>query len=78
LGYPRKATWNGFWERHRLLAKAGIQVPAGFLPVATAGPDDVLDAAVMAWTAQRIGANVARSLPAEPPLVSGRRVAIWY
>ena len=43
-----------------------------------AAVDDMLDAAVAAWSAARIVRGEARSLP-DPPEVdlSGRRVAIW-
>ena len=56
---------------------AGVVVPdAVEVPAA---PDDVLDAAVVAWTAARIGAGVACSLP-DPPQVDeeGHPLAIWY
>jgi len=43
-----------------------------------AAPDDVLDAAVAAWTAARKANGEAATLPPEPPLRDGRAVAIWY
>jgi len=72
-----KRTWNGLMERRRLLAEAGIELPAD-LPGCDAAADDVLDAAAVAWTAARKARGEARTLPAEPPLTGGRAVAIWY
>lgn len=44
----------------------------------SAAVDDMLDAGAAAWTARRILANEARSLPASPPAgIDGRPVAIW-
>lgn len=63
-----KTTWNGFMERRRLLASAGIVVPEELdraIPLV-----DVLDAAVAAWSARRCARGEAESL-GEPP-------AIWY
>ena len=52
----RKSTWAGAAERRALLARAGIVLADDLGPPAEqAGVDDVLDAAVMAWTAQRLG-----------------------
>lgn len=43
------------------------------------GLDDCLDACVLAWLAGRVGAGVARRLPAQPPLdARGLRMEIWY
>jgi predicted RNase H-like nuclease len=75
-----KRTWAGHIQRRALLERAGILVPADLGPVGRrAGADDVLDAAVAAWSAQRIAAGTARSLP-DPPSRDreGRAVAIWY
>jgi predicted RNase H-like nuclease len=71
----RKNTWNGFVERHRLLAEQGLDV----LLEPFAGPatvhvdvDDVLDAAVAAWSARRIAEGAAEALgPEGAP-------RIWY
>ena len=74
-----KKTWAGQHERQRLLASAGILIPVDLGPAGTAaGADDVLDAAAVAWTARRIAAGTARSLP-EPPEQDylGRPMAIW-
>jgi predicted RNase H-like nuclease len=62
-----KRTWNGMQERLAALATAGIGLPdrlgrAG----SVAGVDDVLDAAVVAWTARRIARGEAISFPSPP------------
>jgi predicted RNase H-like nuclease len=60
-----KRTWNGHRERTRLLRRAGIRIPdrldAGLVPA-----DDVLDAAVGAWTATRIARGEHLTVPADP------------
>ena len=74
-----KRTWNGQQRRRNLLVKAGIRIGSRLPePVARAPADDVLDAAVMAWTARRIVQGEAESLPDPPEEVGGREVAIWY
>ncbi|WP_069385362.1 DUF429 domain-containing protein [Cellulosimicrobium cellulans] len=75
----RKATWAGGEVRRRLLAEQGV-VLAGELGLSglDAGPDDVLDAAAVAWTARRVARGEAASLP-DPPEVfeNGWPAAIW-
>jgi predicted RNase H-like nuclease len=62
-----KKTWSGMEMRRRLLADAGIEIPAELgVAGAVAAPDDVLDAAVVAWTARRVVAGTAVSYP-DPP-----------
>ena len=60
-----KRTWNGQHERRRLLAGEGIELPerldAGLVP-----PDDVLDAAVAAWSAYRIARGIHVTFPSDP------------
>jgi predicted RNase H-like nuclease len=75
-----KRTWVGHLQRRVLLERAGIVVPADLGSAGRmAGVDDVLDAAVAAWSAQRIAAGIARSLPDPPERdTEGRAVAIWY
>lgn len=75
-----KKTWNGQMLRRRLLAAAGVVLPdqlegeAGKVPV-----DDVLDAAVVAWSARRVALGVARALPEVPEVdAEGVQMAIWY
>lgn len=79
LRWPKK-TWNGQHQRRHLLATADIELPnelgaAGLAPV-----DDILDAAVAAWSALRYANGNARSLPDtdETPRTASRRTAIWY
>jgi predicted RNase H-like nuclease len=60
-----KRTWNGQRERLALLRGVGITMPdhldAGLVP-----SDDVLDAAIAAWTATRIAAGEHLTIPADP------------
>jgi len=58
-----KHTGPGRDERRRLLAQAGIEIPAG-TPATLIG--DVLDAAAVAWSARRIAAGQAVIVPAVP------------
>lgn len=74
-----KRTWNGQHERRALLAHAGIVIAERLPPSVGGAPaDDVLDAAVMAWTARRVADGVAGSLPDSAETIDGRPVAIWY
>jgi predicted RNase H-like nuclease len=73
-----KKSWNGLLLRRRLLAEAGVALPDGISEVAGAVADDVVDAAVAAWSARRIATGTARSFPDPPEKSDGRRVAIWY
>jgi predicted RNase H-like nuclease len=52
------------------LTRAGL--PAGTVP-----PDDILDAAAVAWSADRIARGQASSLP-DPPQVAAVPIAIWF
>jgi predicted RNase H-like nuclease len=72
-----KRSWNGHMERRRLLASVGLKLP-NELAAGQAAADDVLDAAVVAWTAARKERGEAQTLPADPPTENGRAVAIWY
>jgi predicted RNase H-like nuclease len=60
-----KRTWNGQHQRLRLLANVGIEIPHR-LDAGLVGADDVLDAAVVAWTATRIARGEHVTLPADP------------
>jgi predicted RNase H-like nuclease len=72
----RKKTAGGAMERLELLRIHGIDLTriraAAHVPL-----DDVLDAAAAAWSATRIAAGTARTLPDPPEIVEGRRVAVW-
>lgn len=75
-----KKTWVGAVDRCSALREQGIAVQELEVPVASgAGVDDVLDAAASAWSARRVAAGVAASLPSESTAGDGRRrPAIWY
>jgi predicted RNase H-like nuclease len=81
-GHPleaSKASWNGLMRRRNLLAEAGIQIPEHLPSVLKSHPDDVLDAAVAAWTANRFVLGTALKLPKEPETdQNGQPIAIWY
>jgi predicted RNase H-like nuclease len=75
----RKSSWAGACQRRELLADVGVVI-GGDLGEAgrRAAVDDVLDAAVCAWTARCVGAGLARSLPDPPEVFSdGWPCAIW-
>jgi predicted RNase H-like nuclease len=72
-----KRSWNGQMERRRLLSAAGIVLPDE-LAAGRAAADDVLDAAIAAWSAARKAKGEAATLPPYPPVQDGRLVAIWY
>ena len=78
-GHPlaSKKQWNGHVERRALLVAAGIVIPDALGDAGTAAADDILDAAVAAWSASRIAAAEAISLPSPPEHDDGRPVAIW-
>jgi predicted RNase H-like nuclease len=61
-----KKTWNGQHERTALLRRAGIEIPRQLEAAGLVAADDVLDAAVVAWTATRIARAEHRTLPADP------------
>lgn len=49
------------------------------VPKSRAAPDDVLDALIALWSAQRIASGIAQSLPSPPEVDSvGLIRAIWY
>ena len=62
LTWP-KTSWNGAMQRRRILAEQGIVLPDDLGPAGVAGPADVLDAAIAAWSANRIALGTAVSLP---------------
>jgi predicted RNase H-like nuclease len=71
-----KHTAAGRDLRRELLAGAGIEIPP-LTPAALIA--DVLDAAAVAWSAQRIAAGLAVTIPAEPQHDrQGRHIAIRY
>jgi predicted RNase H-like nuclease len=73
----RKKSAGGALKRIDLLSRHGIELTD--LGSATLAPlDDVLDAAAAAWSAERIAAGTARSLPDPPEVADDRAIAIWY
>jgi predicted RNase H-like nuclease len=74
-----KKTWNGQLTRRGLLAAAGMHLPDDLGAAGAAPADDILDAAAVAWSARRIAAGQAVSLP-DPPQTddAGQPMAIWY
>ena len=71
-----KRTAAGRDLRRQRLARAGIEIPAA-APATLMG--DILDAAAVAWSARRIAAGRARTVPAEPQRDrAGREIAIRY
>ena len=75
-----KHTWAGSQERRLILARQGLALAGPLLPAGRhAGPDDVLDAAIAAWSARRLAVGAGQSLPAQPGQVThgGRPMAIW-
>lgn len=72
-----KKSWNGLLCRRELLADAGIELPDVIPEVDGIAADDVVDAAIVAWTARRIADGSALSLPDPPEVADGRAVAIW-
>lgn len=74
----KKKTWRGQWDRVDRLASAGIVIPADIGAAADAAPDDILDAAAAAWSAERIAAGRGVPVP-DPPQVNerGQLSAIW-
>jgi predicted RNase H-like nuclease len=71
-----KHTGPGRILRRELLAQAGLELPAG-IPATLLG--DVLDAAAVAWSARRIAAGQAVTLPSAPQHdPQGREIAIRF
>lgn len=64
LGAPldSKHSWNGAMARRQALLEAGIDLPDR-VGAGLAHTDDVLDAAIAAWSAQRYAAGVREPLP---------------
>lgn len=73
-----KKTWNGQMTRRALLGQAGIRLPGDLAGAGNVPPDDILDAAVVAWSAGRIASGRASSLPHPPQAgADGAPIAIW-
>ena len=73
-----KHSWAGATHRRRLLAAAGITLADDLGPAGGAGIDDILDAAIAAWTAHRVANGQAEHIPDPPETFSdGHPAAIW-
>jgi predicted RNase H-like nuclease len=68
-----KTSWNGAALRPRILASHGISLPGDLGPAGAADIPDVLDAAIAAWSADRIARGVALSFPSRNQRIG----AIW-
>jgi len=77
MRYPKR-TWNGQHERRAALVLAGIALP-DVLPgeVALVPADDLLDAAVAAWSADRLARGRARSIREDSRAEPGGPGHIW-
>jgi predicted RNase H-like nuclease len=74
-----KKSWAGMLKRRGALLRVGIDLDdvAGDAGE-WAATDDMLDAAVAAWSRRRISEGRARSIPAVAPIDPlGREIAIW-
>jgi predicted RNase H-like nuclease len=78
-GSGGKKSWSGQRARLRLLRSVGVDLPDDLGGAGEVPPDDVLDAAAVAWSADRVAGGIAASVP-EPPQINerGQQVAIWY
>ena len=75
-----KKSWAGQEARRRLLTGHGIDLPSDLGAAGIVPPEDVLDAAAVAWTATRIVEGRARCAPenGEPNAAPMRLQRIWY
>jgi predicted RNase H-like nuclease len=65
-------------ERARLLAKIGYAAILRLARPSGAKADDVLDACIACWTAERVAGGQGRALPEQPPRDErGLEMAIW-
>lgn len=79
LALQRKKSWGGLHARLARLAAQGIVLPPSLGGADVVGIDDVVDAAVAAWSARRIHAGTVKTFPENPTQKSatGRAIAIW-
>lgn len=76
---PGERTWAGAEARRRLLADAGVRLPERFAGAERCAPDDVLDAAVCAVTADHLaGAGPVVTLPPVPSQHDGGRPVVIH
>lgn len=69
-----KTTWAGHARRRRLLADHGLALPDDPGPAGRVAPDDLLDAAAVAWSARRIADGTGSRAPAH----GDPAAAIWW
>jgi predicted RNase H-like nuclease len=75
----RKKSWDGLVRRRRLLEGVGIRLPDALGEAGRrAAPDDVVDAAAAAWTAERRRRGVAECIGSGHRGRAGRTPAIWF
>ncbi len=75
---PSKRTWEGLMERIALLRDVGVELPTRLAGGDRAHPDDVVDAAAVAWVAAGCDGGDVFHLPERPrQLDSGRPILIW-
>lgn len=72
IPHPKK-TWSGQALRLRLLREQGIELPDDPGPAGGVAPDDLIDAAAVAWSARRIATGEAECVPPD-----GGTAAIWW
>jgi predicted RNase H-like nuclease len=72
-----KKTWAGAMERRQLLETQGVHLPDELGPAGRCPIDDVLDAAIAAWSAKRFAEGQALRYPTSPSQHDrGRPIAI--
>lgn len=69
-----KTTWSGQVLRVRLLREQGVELPDDPGPAGRVAPDDLLDAAAVAWSARRIATGTAERVPPD----GDPAAAIWW
>jgi len=68
-----KTSWNGMNQRRGILERVGVELPDDLGDVGGCGIPDLLDAAIVAWSAFRIAQGVGEPLPAGHERIG----AIW-
>lgn len=69
-----KITWTGQALRLRLLRAQGIELPDDPGPAGHVAPDDLIDAAAVAWSARRMATGDAERVPVDEDPAA----AIWW
>lgn len=76
---PAKKSYQGQRVREGALKSVGILLPDDLGSAGMTPPDDVIDAAAVAYVAHRIASGDAVSLPDPPETdAAGRPMAIWF